>query len=651
MAWEPACSPTRYIAGSVISKVLHQALVMQSNGSDMLASIPMPTSAPPPPSSAANEAWEKAQQALKKISPMKPPNNQAQPPVPQPPNAHTLMMQYYPWMAHSYGMQYPPPPGYSMGYQQQNYPQMPPTNNQQQWNNNQKSWNNQKQWNKRPPQQQKQPQTQTPKKFTPFSLAPRVAAANQKTVLQPAQSVANSLGPGGLGVMPENVRRYVERAYLAAQSAEDRQKVQEYLEKRLRPLLQAGTTRAVDWDREPLPHERNYELPAAWTPAATLRASLQANLNRNTAHQHSKHDRDRKRSASPDGSDGDKAKRDRRSSSSSSDVEIVKVKSIVSKKKSKKELKREAKAAKKEKLKQNNGQKVQKKEQPQWHIEEDSSRMEERARRFADDARVAVASVIASARPIRMRLVKGTCQSVEKSFFRLTSAPDPSQVRPPEILEKSLENVKNKYREGAAYQYLSDQLRSIRQDLTVQRVRNSFTVLVYEINARIALENKDSQEFNKCQSQLKLLYSEIPDCPNEPEFVAYRLLYYIAMSNSLDVSSLLKRLPDSMRSEECVSFAMKVRRAVALENYPTLFRLFKNAPKMCPFLMDMFIERERKAFLIQIFKSFRPTIPVKKVSEWLGMSEPTLVEWLNLLEIECEVGGTIDCRIYAAKTF
>lgn len=114
----------------------------------------------------------------------------------------------------------------------------------------------------------------------------------------------------------------MERAYLAAQNAEDRQKVQEYLEKRLRPLLQAGTTRAVDWDREPLPHERNYELPATWTPAATLRASMQANLNRNTAQP--KHDRDRKRSASPD--DGARTKRDRRSSSSSSDLEIVKVK-------------------------------------------------------------------------------------------------------------------------------------------------------------------------------------------------------------------------------------------------------------------------------------------------------------------------------------
>ncbi|WKY02051.1 hypothetical protein Q1695_015792 [Nippostrongylus brasiliensis] len=626
----------------------------------MLASIPMPGSAPPPPPpNDGNAAWEKAQQALKKIgtqTPTKTTNNGQHPPPPSPSanpqaqNVHALMMQYYPWMAHQYGMQYPPTPNYSTGYaqqpQQQNYAASSTTPNQP-WNQ-QQMWNNKKQWNNRQQQQQqKQPQPQAQKKFVPFSLATRTTQSTtpQKIVTQAPSVVANQ-SPGGLGVMPDNVRRYVERAYLAAQCAEDRQKVQEYLEKRLRPLLQAGTTRAIDWDREPLPHERNYELPASWTPVATLRASMQANVvGKSSAH--TKHDR--KRTASPDAKV--ESKRDRHSSSSSSDVEIIKVKSIVSKKKSQKERKREGHLSKKEKKRQNHAEKQQKKDTARWHVEEDSTRIEERARRFADDARVAAVSAVAASRPVRMRLVKGTCQNIEKSFFRLTAAPDPSQVRPLEVLEKSLENVKNKYRSKAPYQYLSDQLRSIRQDLTVQRVRNKFTVLVYEINARIALENKDREEFNKCQSQLKLLYNEIPDCPNEPEFVAYRLLYYIAMSNTLDISSLLKGLPDAMRSDECVSFALRVRRALNLGNYPTLFRLFNSAPKMCSFIMDLFVERERKAALMQFFKAFRPTLPTEKVSEWLGMSESSLVEWLNLLEVDCEVGGTIDCRVYATKTF
>ncbi|KAJ9175615.1 hypothetical protein P3X46_014156 [Hevea brasiliensis] len=124
--------------------------------------------------------------------------------------------------------------------------------------------------------------------------------------------------------------------------------------------------------------------------------------------------------------------------------------------------------------------------------------------------------------------VKGTCQEIEKRYLRLTSAPDPSTVRPEEVLEKALLMVQISQKN---YLYKCDQLKSIRQDLTVQRIKNQLTVKVYETHARLAMEVGDLPEYNQCQSQLKTLYDEgIEGCCME--FAAYNLLCVILHSNN-----------------------------------------------------------------------------------------------------------------------
>ncbi|PIN19223.1 hypothetical protein CDL12_08096 [Handroanthus impetiginosus] len=134
--------------------------------------------------------------------------------------------------------------------------------------------------------------------------------------------------------------------------------------------------------------------------------------------------------------------------------------------------------------------------------------------------------------------VKRICQEVEKRYLRLTSTPDPSTVRPEEVLEKALLMVQNSQKN---YLYKCDQLKSIRQDLTVQHIRNEFTVKVNETYARLAIEVGDLPEYNQCQSQLKTLYAkEITGC--HMEFAAYNLLCNILHTkNNRDLLSAMSR--------------------------------------------------------------------------------------------------------------
>ena len=74
-------------------------------------------------------------------------------------------------------------------------------------------------------------------------------------------------------------------------------------------------------------------------------------------------------------------------------------------------------------------------------------------------------------------VVKGTMQELEKSYFRLTSAPDPSTVRPEPVLRRAYERLVHLLRQGAQnYFYALDQFKGMRQDCTVQHLRSDLTV-------------------------------------------------------------------------------------------------------------------------------------------------------------------------------
>ncbi len=193
--------------------------------------------------------------------------------------------------------------------------------------------------------------------------------------------------------------------------------------------------------------------------------------------------------------------------------------------------------------------------------------------------------------------VVGRCQDLEKRYFRLTSAPNPDTVRPLPVLERTLDLLKSKWKRDANYSYICDQFKSLRQDLTVQHIKTEFTVNVYEIHARIALEKGDLGEYNQCQTQLRALHSQ--QLGGHPEeFKAYRILYFIHTCNRTDMNDALADLTPEEKLHPAIKHALNTRSALALGNYHRFANLYNEPPpNMGAYLMDMFVARERLAAL------------------------------------------------------
>nr|GMC96046.1 SAC3 family protein A-like isoform X1 [Ipomoea batatas] len=170
------------------------------------------------------------------------------------------------------------------------------------------------------------------------------------------------------------------------------------------------------------------------------------------------------------------------------------------------------------------------------------------------------------------------------------------------------------------YLYKCDQLKSIRQDLTVQRIHNELTVRVYETHARLAIEVGDLAEFNQCQSQLKTLYAEgINGC--HMELAAYNLLCALLHShNKRDLLSTMSRLSAEARENTAVKHALSVRTAVTSENYVLFFKLYRTAPNLSSCLMDLYVEKMRYAAVRCMSRSYRPTVPIPYVAQVLGFT-------------------------------
>ncbi|KAG7093800.1 hypothetical protein E1B28_007443 [Marasmius oreades] len=200
--------------------------------------------------------------------------------------------------------------------------------------------------------------------------------------------------------------------------------------------------------------------------------------------------------------------------------------------------------------------------------------------------------------------IVGTSKEIFKDYLRITTEPKPEQIRPYLVLQETLIQLKKRWREKCSYSWICNQLKSLRQDLTVQRIKNEFTVQVYEIHARMALESNDMVEYNQCQATLKTLY-ELGIPGKVEEFTAYRILMLLHGRNRSELNLYVGQLTPKQKTDTAVKHALSVQRSLSMGNYHSLFMLYMTAPNMGAYIMDHFIDRERTKALMVIVKAYR----------------------------------------------
>ncbi|CUM46601.1 uncharacterized protein AC631_04801 [Debaryomyces fabryi] len=246
------------------------------------------------------------------------------------------------------------------------------------------------------------------------------------------------------------------------------------------------------------------------------------------------------------------------------------------------------------------------------------------------------------------KVIIGKCEDLEKHYLRLTSEPDPYRVRPQRVLEKSVKFILDKYKKDSqtGYSYVNNQFKSIRQDLTVQHIKNDFAMQVYETHARIAIENNDLGEFNQCQSQLKYLYylkkkSDKALSNNvytvELEFTCYRIIYMLMMGNYSEIYKLKLELCSNTpkpKGKKQIELLDCIEKAFLLQSYQingdyhkffNTYDYFKSIPSMklaAHLIKHFLVSKERIKSLNIIAKSYRK-LPISFMVEELKLTNKT----------------------------
>lgn len=221
-------------------------------------------------------------------------------------------------------------------------------------------------------------------------------------------------------------------------------------------------------------------------------------------------------------------------------------------------------------------------------------------------------------------IVIGVMEEEEKDFLRLTVAPEPEDVRPERVLHRSYARVMEHWEQQRDYVYACNQFKSMRQDLTIQHIKNAFALKVYETHARISVEVGDLSEYNQCQTQIMQMYDMDASLKaNYIEFLCYRILYFLCTQNATEWNKLLMIIDNTTKAQEHVAYCFRLRKAIELNDYYSFFKILERTepPFLCSHILKKVFPFVRNMGLKTILAAYKPTkVDVSFIQRSLGFS-------------------------------
>ena len=223
--------------------------------------------------------------------------------------------------------------------------------------------------------------------------------------------------------------------------------------------------------------------------------------------------------------------------------------------------------------------------------------------------------------------VKDNKHYLEKSYLRLTEIVDSKDVRDIQEIKKAFKFVKKEIDAGKKdHEWAVDQLRTIRQELTVHNIMNHFSLGVYLVSFKYSLLTKNTQQIRETMGQFFIyinsgLLDNVDNINNDNEsinIISYWIVMAVQDNRSHDLLRLLQIISNQSLYSKQTKQALLFRNWFSIGNYFQVLKFLKdNQDGVFKAIYDLFEDQIKFKFLQSICKGFGPKIKQTVINKYL----------------------------------